>query len=244
MDMPITPFEPCEVAEVIVRQSNNKAPGHDVICNATLKALHRQAILYITTFVFSFLYRVYIFSRIEPYDTRKAAQSVYEESKARNGPRQPLPCSINAPSAAAPPGNASPPPQNSDAELPPWKIVPQSRRAPPILVNDVREIVPLLEKLNYTAGVFSYSTRALEGNGVKIQAKDMTDCSKIKEVLTANGFPSFREGLPNRHQTSPRFHTMRELPPQDSPSAVLHQSRPDNQKKHQEILCCTLLRLT
>jgi len=131
---------------------------------------------------------------ITPVFKSKAAQSVYEESKARNGPtRQPLPCSINvsACSAAAPPVIAPLPPQNTDAELPPWKIVPQSRRAPPILVNDVKEIVPLLEKLNYTAGVSSYTTRAIEGNGVRIQAKDMTAYNKIKEVLVANGFSLF-----------------------------------------------------
>nr|pir hypothetical protein 2 - fruit fly (Drosophila melanogaster) [Drosophila melanogaster]AAA14198.2 Orf2 [Drosophila melanogaster]CAA48714.1 T-element [Drosophila melanogaster] len=91
----------------------------------------------------------------------------------------------------APPGIAPLPPHNTDAELPPWKIVPQSRRAPPILVNDVKEIVPLLEKLNYTAGVSSYTTRAIEGNGVRIQAKDMTAYNKIKEVLVANGLPLF-----------------------------------------------------
>jgi len=60
MDLTITPFEPCEVAEVIVCQSRNKAPGHDVICNATLKALPRQAILYITL-VFNAIVRLQYF---------------------------------------------------------------------------------------------------------------------------------------------------------------------------------------
>ncbi|KAH8416872.1 hypothetical protein KR222_009500, partial [Zaprionus bogoriensis] len=47
MDMPIRPFNPSEIVEVIRRQNVSKAPGHDVICNATLKALPRHAINYI-----------------------------------------------------------------------------------------------------------------------------------------------------------------------------------------------------
>jgi len=127
--------------------------------------------------------------------TRTCSEGKGVKKTTMNLRREPqIPCrSINASarSAAAPPGIAPLPPHNTDAELPPWKIVPQSRRAPPILVNDVKEIVPLLEKLNYTAGVSSYTTRAIEGNGVRIQAKDMTAYNKIKEVLVANGLPLF-----------------------------------------------------
>ncbi|KAH8266530.1 hypothetical protein KR018_007735, partial [Drosophila ironensis] len=46
MDLPIKPFDPHEIATVIKRQNAHRAPGHDKICNATLKALPSREILY------------------------------------------------------------------------------------------------------------------------------------------------------------------------------------------------------
>jgi len=90
MDMPITPFEPCEVAEVIVRQSNNKAPGHDVICNATLKALPRQAILYITL-VFNAIVRLQYF----PYQWKLGIISmIHKPGKPEREPASYRPISL------------------------------------------------------------------------------------------------------------------------------------------------------
>jgi len=80
MDLTITPFEPCEVAEVIVCQSRNKAPGHDVICNATLKALPRQAILYITL-VFNAIVRLQYF----PYQWKLGIISMIQNLASRKG---------------------------------------------------------------------------------------------------------------------------------------------------------------
>ncbi|KAH8406400.1 hypothetical protein KR222_000605, partial [Zaprionus bogoriensis] len=60
MDLPIQPFHPYEVVAVIQCQNSNKAPGHDAVCNATLKALPAHAIQYITS-VFNAIVRLQCF---------------------------------------------------------------------------------------------------------------------------------------------------------------------------------------
>jgi len=90
MDLPITPVEPCEVAEVIVRQSSNKAPGHDVICNGTLKALPSQAILYITL-VFNAIVRLQYF----PYQWKLGIISmIHKPGKPEREPASYRPISL------------------------------------------------------------------------------------------------------------------------------------------------------
>nr|AAC01742.1 gag protein [Drosophila yakuba] len=124
-----------------------------------------------------------------PIFKSKAAKSIVEEIKA---PRHPVESEkASARSVPAQTEIAPPPPKNSATELPPWQIVPQSRRAPPIHIKNVREIVPLLEKLNYSAGVDSFTTKTSIGNGVTIQAKDLTAHRIIKDILAKSGIPYY-----------------------------------------------------
>nr|CAD92792.1 gag protein [Drosophila melanogaster] len=82
-------------------------------------------------------------------------------------------------------------PSNTAAEpdLPPWKTVPASRKPPSIFLSNIQQIIPLIEKLNYKAGVNSFTTKSELGNNIRIQAKTMDAYKAIQNVLLGANIP-------------------------------------------------------
>nr|AAT12844.1 gag protein [Drosophila melanogaster] len=77
----------------------------------------------------------------------------------------------------------------ADPDLPPWKTVPASRKPPSIFLSNIQQIIPLIEKLNYKAGVNSFTTKSELGNNIRIQAKTMDAYNAIQNVLLEANIP-------------------------------------------------------
>ncbi|XP_039495484.2 uncharacterized protein LOC120454339, partial [Drosophila santomea] len=85
--------------------------------------------------------------------------------------------------------NPSPPNKTANPNSMPWQTVPVSKKPPSILLSNIQQIIPLIEKLNYKAGINNFTTKSEPGSNIRIHAKTMEAYKAIQNVLQDENIP-------------------------------------------------------